>query len=159
VVPHWGELDIADPDEVVIAGRFAKGTIEHLRRTQMIALIQFVKCLNHAARRIQQTFAIGVLSDIAEQGVNGLLGLGARRRGRSARTAAELGRVELGRAGFRGHIGRFDFGRLQVRRLAWAEGFDQCVHVFSVRPATRAGVSPGRRGGMAAGRLSPIHNT
>ena len=43
-----------------------------------------------------------------------------------------------------------------ISGLAGAEGFDQCVHVFSVRPATTTGVSPGRRGGLPAGRLSPI---
>ena len=153
-----GEFDVPDQDEIVIAGGFAKGAVQHLGRALMVALIEFVEGFDHPARRIQQAFAAGVLADIAEQRQHGPFGLPTRwaRQVGAYGSRQEFGRIEFGRAGFRGHIGRFDFRRLQVRRLAGAKGFDQCVHVFSVRPARRTGVSPGRRGGFAAGRLSPI---
>jgi hypothetical protein len=161
-----GEFDIANQDEIVIARGFAKGAVQHLGRALVVALIEFVEGFDHPARRIQEALAADVLADIAEQDLHGLFGLrarGARQIGAN-RSRQELGRIELGRAGLRGHIGRFHFGRLDVRRLdfrslAGPEGFDQCVHVFSVRPVQKTGVSPGRRGGFAAGRLSPIHKT
>ena len=108
-----GEFDVADQDEIVIAGGFAKGAVQHLGRALVVALIEFVEGFDHAARRIQQTFAAGVLADIAEQDVDGLFGLrarGARQVGADG-GGQEFGWIELGRAGFRGHIRRFHFGR------------------------------------------------
>ncbi len=72
-----GEFDVADQHEIVIAGGFAKGAGERLRRALMIALIEFVVGFDHAPRRIQQALAVRVFADIAEQDVHRLLGLGA----------------------------------------------------------------------------------
>ena len=53
-----GEFDVADQHEIVIAGGLAEGAVEHLRRALMIALIELVEGLDHAARRIQQALAL-----------------------------------------------------------------------------------------------------
>src|SRR3954447_2109557 len=93
-----GEFDIADQHEVVIARGLAEGAIEHLRRTLMIALVEFVEGLNYPARRIQQALAVGVFADIAEQGLYRLLGFSARRTRlvRAYGSGQKFGRVQLG---------------------------------------------------------------
>src|SRR5947208_7514818 len=62
-----GEFDVADEDEIVIAGGLAKGAVEHLGRTLVIALVEFVKGFDHPARRIEQALAMWILADIAQQ--------------------------------------------------------------------------------------------
>ena len=102
-----GEFDVADQDEIVIAGGLAKGAVQHLGRALVIALVEFVEGFDHPARRIQQTLAVGVLADIAEQGLHRVLGLGARRARQVGANGGgqEFGGIEFGRAGFRRHIG------------------------------------------------------
>src|SRR4029077_9705326 len=144
---------------IVIAGGLAEGAAEHLRRTLVIALVKFVVGLDHPARRIQKALAIGVFADVAEQGLHGLFGFSPRRT-RLVGTnhgSHEFGRVELGRPGFgRLRLGRLRVRRLDIRSLAWAEGFDQRVHVNSARPALRPECHRQTGRHCTAGRLSPV---
>src|SRR6202043_1456527 len=99
-----GELDIAHQHEVVIARRLAKGAGEHLCRTLMIALIQFVEGFDYAARRTKKTLAVRVLADLDEEGLLRRFGFGTRRTRLigADRGGQEFGRIEFGGPGFRG---------------------------------------------------------
>src|SRR4030088_2193629 len=124
-----GEFDIADQHEVVIARGLAEGAVEHLRRTLMIALIEFVEGFDHPARRIQEALAAGVFGDYAELVLRRLLGFSARwtRLVRAYGSGEKFGRIQLGGTALR----NFRFRNFRVARLGWAYGFDQCVHVNS----------------------------
>src|SRR5260370_33674988 len=74
-----GEFDVADQHEIVVARGFTERAVKRLRRTLMVALIKFVEGFDDPARRIQQALAGRVFADITEQGLNRVLGRGARR--------------------------------------------------------------------------------
>ncbi len=160
-----GKFDVADQHEIIIARSLAKGAVEYFRRTLMIALIELVEGLDHPARRIQQALAGGVFADIAEQDLNSVLGFGARRARlvRADRGGQKFGWVQLGRAAFRNLrfrlfcVRRLDIRRPAVRSFAWAEGFDQCVHVNSVRPVSN-GPECHRQTGRPGRRTPESHN-
>src|SRR3954464_10053942 len=133
-----GELDVAHKDEIIIAGGLAEGAIEYLGRALVVALIEFVESLDHAARRVKQALAVGVLADIGEQRLHRLLGLGARR---ARLVGADGGGEEFARIKLR----RAAVG-LPVRGLVGADGFDDSGHVYSVRRPCGRSVT-GRRGG------------
>src|SRR5260370_21297101 len=74
-----GEFDVADQHEIVVASGLAESAVERLRGTLMVTLIKFVEGFDDPARRIQQALAGRVFTDIAEQGLDRVLGLGSRR--------------------------------------------------------------------------------
>ncbi|GAA0011386.1 hypothetical protein BRDID11004_28150 [Bradyrhizobium diazoefficiens] len=80
----------------------------------MVALIELVEGLDHAARRVQETLALGVLADIGQQRLHRrfrLCARGARLVGADG-GREEFGRVKLGRAALGlpvgGLLGRMD---------------------------------------------------
>jgi hypothetical protein len=56
-----------------------EGAVENFCRALGIALKQFVIGFDHAARRIEQAFTIGVFADVSQQRFRGSFSLGARR--------------------------------------------------------------------------------
>jgi hypothetical protein len=103
----------------------------------MIALVELVEGFDDPARRIQKALAGWIFADISKQGMHRSFRFGAR----GARLVGadgggqKFGGVEFGRTGFRKlEVGRPSIRRLNFGRFAWAEGFDQRVHVNSVRP-------------------------
>jgi hypothetical protein len=87
----------------------------------VIALIQFVVGLDHPARRIQKTLAVGVLPDLAEQGLHRVFGFSPRRTWLVGpdRGGEEFGRVKFGRPNVRKlRVRSLDVGRLDLGRLS-----------------------------------------
>src|SRR5260370_436405 len=82
---------------------------------------------------------------------------------RADRGGQKFGWVQLGRAAFRNLrfrlfcVRRLDIRRPAVRSFAWAEGFDQCVHVNSVRPVSN-GPECHRQTGRPGRRTPESHN-
>src|SRR5260370_40648478 len=110
-----GEFDVADQHEIVVARSFTESAVERLRRTLMVALIKFVEGFDDPARRVQQALAGRVFADIAEQGLNRVLGLGARRTGlvRAYGSSQKFCRIQLGGGALRRRL----FPRLLRRPL------------------------------------------
>ena len=73
------EFDIAQHDEVVIAADILEGARQGLGGVFVIAAEKLAKGLGHAARRIQQAFAVGIIAGPGQQHAHGGLGLFLRR--------------------------------------------------------------------------------
>ena len=70
------ELDVADDDEIVIAGDLLEGAAELFRRAHVVAVEHFEVGLGDALGRVDQALAVRIVAGPAQQRAHGRLGLG-----------------------------------------------------------------------------------
>ena len=129
-----GELDVAHQHEIVVAGGLAKGAVEHLGRALVVALIELVEGLDHAARRIQQ--ALAARCSRRYRRAASAPPLRPRRAtgaaGRRERRPPEIGRIEFAPGG---RLGSFavgglvsECGRMDLINASMSSPFDRSLN-------------------------------